>query len=282
MSADAFIKKFLQRTDYLPAMKKWTPDLIEEIRGIARGADLDFDTLLVFQLIDEYWIYGPAVGAEHCSALGIGRKGDQPSCVAQTMDLEGFRDGFQTVLHIKPAGSKRESLILTHPGLIGLNGMNNGSIGVCCNTLSQLLPSSTGLPVACVVRVALEQQTEKAALQFLHRVKHASGQNYVLGGPAGVHAVECSAGKVVPFAPKTWPDGVWHTNHPLVNDDYAPKYRELLKDKKGTEKQRENSAARLQSLQRHLAKDAKGPVLEPGPGRAGRKGLHRASRLPTF
>ena len=37
MDADAFIKKFLERTNYLPALKKWTPELIEEIAGIARA-----------------------------------------------------------------------------------------------------------------------------------------------------------------------------------------------------------------------------------------------------
>ncbi len=37
MPADSFVKKFLQQTDYLPAMKKWTPELIDEIRGIARA-----------------------------------------------------------------------------------------------------------------------------------------------------------------------------------------------------------------------------------------------------
>ena len=39
------------------------------------------------------------------------------------MDLEGFRDGFQTLLHIKSPHSKRQSLVLSQAGLIGLNGM---------------------------------------------------------------------------------------------------------------------------------------------------------------
>jgi len=262
MPADAFIKKFLQHTNYLPAMKKWTPELIEEIRGISRGADLDFDTMLVFQLIDEYWIYGPGVAGEHCSALGIGRKGDRPSHVAQNMDLEGFRDGFQTVLHIKDTDSKLETLVLTHAGLIALNGMNNRALGVCCNTLGQLAHCRDGLPVACVVRGVLRQKTEADALKFLRDVKHASGQNYILGGPDKVHDLECSAGKVSPFTPKEWPSGVWHTNHPLSNDDYTPQYRELLDKKKDLEKAQENSTARLQSLKQRLGKDTDVPTLK--------------------
>jgi isopenicillin-N N-acyltransferase like protein len=261
MDADAFIKKFLERTNYLPALKNWTPKLIEEIGGIAKGADVDFDTMLVFQLIDEYWVHGSSIAHEHCSSLGISRRGDQPSVVAQNMDLEGFRDGFQTVLHIKQAGSVLEQLVLTHAGLIGLNGMNNRSLGICCNTLNQLVPCADGLPVACVVRGVLQQQTEEAALKFLRTVKHASGQNYVLGCPAKVYDLECSAGKVKSFAPNTWPEGVWHTNHPLCNDDYTPKHRELI-EKRASENAPDNSAARLQSLRRHLTQDAQTGRLE--------------------
>ncbi len=255
--ADVFIRQFLKSTDYLPAMKRWTPELIDEVRGIARGADLEFDTLLVFQLIDEYWVNGPAVAAEHCSALGIRRRGDRPSCVAQNMDLEGFRDGSQTLLHIKQERPKRECLVLTHAGLIALNGMNSAALGVCCNTLSQLASCRDGLPVACVMRGVLDQPTEEAAVQFLQGVKHASGQNYLLGGPKGVHDLECSAGKVSRYVPDSGPDVLWHTNHPLVNDDYHPKYRAAL-EKKEAAKGLANSTARLRSLQRRWPKDTEG------------------------
>lgn len=256
MDAALFISKFLKHTDYLPAMRKWTPGLLEEVRGIAQGAGIDFETMIVFQLIDEYWVHGPGVAGEHCSALGLSRRGDQPSLVAQNMDLEGFRDGFQTILHIKPDSSSPESLVLTHAGLIGLNGMSNRSIGICCNTLSQLMPCRDGLPVACVVRGVLEQQTEKAALEFLHRVKHASGQNYIVGGPDQVLDLECSARKVTAYKPPIWPEVVLHTNHPLANDDFTPKYRQLLANKKDQATGPENSQIRLRSLERYLMREA--------------------------
>ena len=47
MDAGAFVKKFLQRTDFTTAMQKWTPDLLEEVNGIAKGAGVDFDTMSV-------------------------------------------------------------------------------------------------------------------------------------------------------------------------------------------------------------------------------------------
>src|SRR5262249_55706534 len=187
MDADEFIRKFLAGTDYLPSIKKWTPDLLEETRGIAEGSGIAFETVLAFQLVDEYWANGGAIVGERCSGLGVAGSGDRPTYVAQNMDLEGFRDGFQVVLHVKHTDSGLESFVLTCPGLIALNGMNSRSVGVCVNTLLQLRPRRSGLPVAFVVRGLLERKTVEEAIAFLGDIEHASGQNYIVGGPAGVY-----------------------------------------------------------------------------------------------
>jgi uncharacterized protein (TIGR03067 family) len=251
IEADLFVKRFLQATDYLPAIKKWTPELLDEIKGIAEGAGVPYETMLAFQLPDEYWVQGEAIAGDKCSSLGIGKRGDRPACVAQNMDVEGFRDGFQVVLHIKPEGAAPEAFVLTTAGMIGLNGMNQRAIGICCNTLGQLQPCRDGLPVVCIVRGVLSQQSEREAVDFLHRIKHASGQNYVLGGPDKAYSFECSAAKVVPFQPDGRSNGVWHTNHPLANDDYTAAYRQWLA-KKDTKPY--STFVRFQCLEDRLSK----------------------------
>jgi predicted choloylglycine hydrolase len=261
IDADTFIKRFAQKTDYVSAMKRWTPDLLEEIHGIAEGAGLDFDTTLVLQLIDEYWVNGEAVARDRCSSLGFSKRGEQPACVAQNLDVESFRDGFQLILHIKHPDSGLEAFVLSHAGLIGANGMNNRALGICCNTLAQLSNCRDGLPVACVIRGVLEQQTEKDALAFLNRIKHASGQNYILGGPANVYDLECSATKVSRFKVKERDDVIWHTNHPLVNDDYNAAYRAALA-KTPKSQGAGNSVTRLECLARRLMKESTGPRID--------------------
>jgi isopenicillin-N N-acyltransferase-like protein len=255
MAASAFIKRFVKQTDYVSAIKKWTPDLLDEIKGIAEGAGLDFETMLVFQLVDEYWANGDAVAADHCSGLGWPKRDGLPTHIAQNLDLEGFRQGYQVLLHIKPAGAQPEAFLVSQAGLIGWNGMNSRGIGICCNTLLQLSNCRDGLPVNCVVRGVLQQATEADALQFLNRIKHASGQNYIVGGPRGVSCLECSAGKVSPFKPDNKSGMVWHTNHPLANDDYNAKYREMKTDKPPVD----STTVRLRSLEARLTKQT--PVL---------------------
>jgi isopenicillin-N N-acyltransferase like protein len=227
MDADAFIRRFVRQTDFLPAIKKWTPDLLDEIRGMADGAGIDFDTMLVLQLPDECFINGSAIAGNRCSSLGFGKSAGRPAMVAQNMDVPSFADGFQLVLHVKEAHSDLEAFVLTQAGCIGLNGLNNRAIGICCNALWQLSSSRDGLPVACIVRGVLQQRTEEDAVAFLHKIKHASGQNYLLGGPAHAYGFECSAKRIGRFQPNGRDDAVWHTNHPLVNDDYTAQYRAL-------------------------------------------------------
>jgi isopenicillin-N N-acyltransferase like protein len=255
MTADAFIKRFVKQTDYLSAIKKWTPDLLDEIKGIAEGAGLDFDTMLVFQCMDEYWANGDALAADHCSGLGWPKRDGSTTHIAQNMDLEGFRNGYQVLLHIKHPGADLETVVVSNAGLIGWNGMNNKGIGICCNTLLQLSNCRDGLPVNCVMRGVLQQKTEEDAVKFVHQVKHASGQNYIVGGPRGVHCLECSAGKVSPFKPDEKRGLVWHTNHPLANDDYNAKYREKKTDKPPED----STSARLRCLETRLNQGT--PVL---------------------
>ena len=178
VKADAFIEKFFEKTDFLGAIRKWTPELPEEVRGVADGAGIDFDTMLLFQLLDEEWGNAEEVAADHCSGVGVNKQGNRPAMIAQNMDIGGFYNGYQTLLHIKYPNSDLETLVFTCAGLIALNGVNNRPVGVAVNTLPQLAHSRDGLPVAFVIRGLLEQKSQEEAVSFLHNVKHASGQNY--------------------------------------------------------------------------------------------------------
>jgi len=250
---ESFIKLFLTRTDYISAIKRWTPDLLEEIKGISEGAGVDFDTMLVYQFADEYITIGKAIAQNRCSSAGFSARDNQPSAIAQNMDIESYADGFQLVLHIKHENSDLESFVLTLPGSIGLNGINNKAIGICCNALTQLQSCREGLPVSCIVRGVLHQRTVDDAIAFIHQIKHASGQNYVIGGQTKIECLECSAGKICRFKPNGRDDVVWHTNHPVVNNDYRSEYLALLTKEFNIEQNEPNTRSRLKALESRLS-----------------------------
>jgi hypothetical protein len=267
---DTYIHRFLEETNFLPAIKKWTPDLLEETEGISEGAGVDFKTVYAFQLLDEEWLFGRKTalegrqpGAVQCSALGAFAQEGYPALQAQNMDIPSYADGFQVLLRIKHPGSRLESLVFTYAGLIALNGLNNVPIGLCCNTLDQLDNSTDGLPVAFFNRGVLGQETLEGAVEFVHGIKHASGQNYIIGGKGKIYDFECSANTVSPFVPFEGAKRVYHTNHPLVNDDQGIS-REIQKRERGEGREQglSNSEIRFDSLAKRLRDPTQNVTVE--------------------
>src|SRR5512136_510491 len=46
LDADEVIRRFVNGTNYVPAVQRWTPDLLDEVRGIAAGAEMEWETML--------------------------------------------------------------------------------------------------------------------------------------------------------------------------------------------------------------------------------------------
>jgi len=251
---DSLITEFLHATDFIPAIKKWTPDLLDEVKGIADGSGQKSETVFAYQLPDEIWVYFDKLDAHHCSGIGVAKTVTHPAYVAQNMDLESWRQGSQTVLHILQSETVPEQFIFTTAGLIAANGVNHNSIGVCVNTLMQLNASPDGLPAAFVVRGLLACRTEQSALDFIKDVKHASGQNYIIGAVDKVYDFEASATGVVQFTPVAGGSPVYHTNHPLANDDLKPWWAQRTKQMTPEERRYSNSHVRFASLETRLSK----------------------------
>jgi isopenicillin-N N-acyltransferase like protein len=257
MPAEDFIRKLLAHTDFKPAIERWTPGLLDEVRGIADGAGLDFDTAFAFQLLDETWVLGrDAAVLEKCTSIAAGPHGGFPAFTSQTMDIPAFFHGFPTVLRIKGEGKTPEALVLTVPGVVGLTGLNDRSIGVCVNAVTQLAASPKGLPVAFVIRGLLRQTAFADAEKFLGEISPAAPQTFMLGGPAEAACFERSAGKMVRFLPFEGAEFTFHTNHPLVNDDLAPRFAESLKRQGQTLAQYGAFCTRLAHLRKALPDNA--------------------------
>jgi isopenicillin-N N-acyltransferase like protein len=233
-----YISRFVAETDFMPAIERWAPDLLEEVRAMAEGADQPFRDMYAYQLMDEEWLFwvDGQRGRHHCSVVAAAEEG-APVILAQNMDLPANYDGTQTLLRIENLETGITSLVFTAAGLIGLCGLNSAGVGLCVNTISQLAHTDAGLPVAFVARTVLEQPSAEAAAAFVRDISHASGQNYAIGGPAGIIDLEASAGKVAPYMEGA--RRVCHTNHPLSNDDLAEEQggaRELTSEKSNSER----------------------------------------------
>jgi isopenicillin-N N-acyltransferase like protein len=215
---DAYLGRFMDETDFLVAIKRWAPELCDEVDGIADGASIDRRLMFAYQLMDEQWCYEfrkqhPELAHHHCSSIGVRRRGGG-SIVAQNMDLPVHFDGTQVLVRTP------EELLFTPAGLIVSTGMNVSGVGVCVNSLMDRPTAPNGLPVAFAIRGALARDTAADAADFLREIDHASGQNYLVGDPDELIDLEAGADGVDEFAS----DGViLHTNHSLTLDVPDPR-----------------------------------------------------------
>lgn len=223
------IDRFLENTNFKVAIDKWAPNLLEEVKGIADGVGVDFREIFAMHLAahdEKWWFTQELLHPENCSSLGSFKQGKNPALLAQNMDLHQLFEGLEVLLHIQYKNSALEAFVLTHAGFLAECGVNNQPVGICCNSLTGHLNNSIeGLPVSFIVRSVLEQSSLENAIDFINKINHASGQNYIIGDSERVICLECSANKVIQFLPYENAKFVYHTNHPLVNDD-------LIKTKK--------------------------------------------------
>lgn len=64
------IESFFARTDFMTSIELHAPELLEEMRGIARGAGLPLRDVLLLNLMDELWWFDPRDEEIGCESGG--------------------------------------------------------------------------------------------------------------------------------------------------------------------------------------------------------------------
>jgi len=232
MPADTFIKVFLDSTNYIPSIKKWTPELLDEVKGISKGSEIDFNTLFAFQLVDEIWTNARLIKMpHHCTSIAVNNflQDGGINFNAQTIDIPSFYHDYPVLLDIKDKTSGSSKLVMTFAGYIGINGLNE-NISVTENSLTALKSALNGLPVAFVSRSILERKTFDDAVSFIKTIKHASGQNYIIASRTNIISLECATDLITEYWPDSTKHYTFHGNNPLRNNSYNPFYNNSLKN----------------------------------------------------
>jgi hypothetical protein len=221
----------LESTGYAKALSSESPGTLEEIRGIAEGANVPLETIFAFNLRDEQETYlrelgkwletGPGPGG--CTSVGVITSPTR-SAIGQNIDVSSPWNwvGGEVLLDVTGPDQPR-AIIVSEAGSVGFCGCNEAGIGVCCNTLAPLVCSTKGLPVSGVVREVLAQAHFLNVTKRVSAIPHATGQNYLLGSAEELLDLECSSRSVVK---NRQCDNLrlWHTNHPLANPDVDPSF----------------------------------------------------------
>jgi hypothetical protein len=191
-----------------------TPNLAEEVRGLAAGAGLSHEQALLLQLRREVMGYRRVRARGDCTTYA--RPGAEP-VLAQTVDLNGDLDDQIAVLDVRLDGSPRRSLVLSFAGLLGYLGVNSDGLAVGLNLVlgGRWRP---GLPPYLAIRHLLDTAGDvDEAVEILGGLPLSSSRSIMLCDPGKAAYVEIleDERRVVRGT------DLVHTNH-FLHADLAP------------------------------------------------------------
>ena len=120
-----------QAFHYISAIKKWAPEVLEEMEGLAEGSNLDFKQILALSTAYEK-SFDRNLVSDKCTSFLLSPKvtKDKNVIIGQTND-ECFREWLSeldvVIHHIE---DKKEVLLYTHPGIPAYMGINNHGLAV--------------------------------------------------------------------------------------------------------------------------------------------------------
>ena len=238
-------------SDYSGEIEAATPDLAQEIRGLAHGAGISPHEALLLQLRREVMGYQKIPTLGGCTAYArAGQPAGGMPVLAQTIDLNGNLDDQITVLEAGYKGSGRRTLLLSFAGLLGFAGLNSDGLAAGINLVlgGDWHP---GLPPYLAVRHLLNTAASVAeAVAILRSLPLASSRSILLCDAGQSCYVEVLGSDVRAV---TAPETV-HTNH-YLHPDLAPRDEVNVFS-------RNFSAERLAACQRRLASIPPGSGVE--------------------
>jgi isopenicillin-N N-acyltransferase-like protein len=204
---------------FLPLFERHCPHLVEEIHGLAEGADVSPAEALAVQIRGEM---GP-VAMEACTTFAVAPRATAAGqvLIGQNSDMDPEIGECSYVLRLRPR-DRPTVLLWTFGGQLGYHGLNDAGVAHFANALGGGPGWRLALPHYPVKRLMLEQRSLGEVLDLLRRVPVCSNGNYVLCDGAGrIADVELTPAG---FGLIEEPDEGYlaHTNHFLCGAHASP------------------------------------------------------------
>ena len=259
-------------TGYRDVIAALSPGLLEEILGIAEGANLAETEILALNtrteilpptypaIVSPQWdkalVTNRAAGLPdwgECTALAVlpDASGDGKTWLAQNWDWIGAQRNALVLLRITDEHGRR-ALTLTEAGMLAKIGLNDRGLGVGLNILRSLDDGTQpGIPVHVLLRHLLDSDNVASAVFTARTLRYGASSNIPLAD-AGGHAasLEISPRGVAVIEPAS--GALAHTNHYL---DAAQSTRAAPLSTIASTEQRLACASR-HALARPLGRDA--------------------------
>lgn len=212
----------IQARKYIPFAQERYPQYVEEMMGVAEGANVPFDDLAVVNAMEA--VAMDALHLTRCTSMAVNqeRTADGHVLMAHNEDWVPEDEDDVFVIHAAPK-DEPPFLAMTYGGLLPNIGFNAHGIAQMCDSVYPN-DSRIGTPRIVVSRAVLAAKTPDEAIRHMLSAQRAAGYNHMLVHESGeLYSVEVSSRR---FAILYGEDGyIVHTNHYL-----SPKMQEIERD----------------------------------------------------
>lgn len=195
---------------FLPNIESVWPEIIEEFKGIAEGAQVEFEDILALNVRSEIALTNYSDG---CTSIATENKDTGDLYVSQTWDWVSDVSPNVIILDVAQVGKPR-FIAATEAGIVAKHGFNNAGVAVCLNALKTNVLDKTKLPIHLVLRKLLESFDLLEFTAKLEKFGIASAANLMCGDKTGAYyTIEATPLGFVKVYPKPGENYVTHTNH---------------------------------------------------------------------
>jgi isopenicillin-N N-acyltransferase-like protein len=228
---------------YMPAIEKEFPKALEEMRGIAAGAEVPLSDIILLNASYDLTRFGEQKVGE-CTSTAYLEDRDFKAVrvyIAQNWDMPSWLHNLDTIIVLEIRNSAADNvsaprtiITLTEAGQLARSGMNSCGVGMCTNSLwsnedtspKTLDVHKPALPLALAQRMFLECGRLNVGFKALCSApRHVSGN--VLVASSSVFAVDLELTPSSCF--KIYPEAIYwswnaktmiltHSNHFIIPD----------------------------------------------------------------
>ena len=200
----------------VPAIEAYSPMLVEEMRGLAQGSEVEFADIVALNARTEI-MYG--LGSTECTSLGVLSEFTQAghTMIGENWDWKALVAERTAVLGLEQPGNPKV-VVFTEAGFVGKIGLNDAGIGVCANLLGSAHDKGQiGVPFHVILRSVLSAPNLHKAIQAVTLAQRGSSGNYLIGARGGeIIDIEATPEAFDVILPQ---DGIIaHSNHFLSPD----------------------------------------------------------------
>ena len=199
---------------FITGAEAFAPDLMDEIRGIAEGANCAFMDIFLLNARSEI-LFNPLALAQECTTIAALPESttDGETLLAQNWDWYKEVIDCQVILKIGQREGIPSLITFTEAGQLAKIGMNAAGIGLVVNNLISDQPRA-GVPWIFLTRRVLESSHLAQAMGYVLNTPRAHSINFLIGYADG-EAVNLETSPVEEHI--LWPENgcFVHTNHYL-------------------------------------------------------------------